>query len=288
MKVLVIGGNRFFGRHLVNELLSENFDVTILNRGKLSANIDQKVKRIVVDRKNAAALKSAIGSKSWDIIYDQVCYSAQEARDACQIFESKTKRYVVTSSESVYDDGLSQPESNFCPNDYAFTEETSPEVNYQAAKRQMEKIFTKDAQFDLSIVRPSLVVGNDDYTRRLHWHVERIKKQLPIYFPALNIHSDFIRSDHAGRALKIIGLSKQTGTINCTSPGSIQLSHLISMCENAVENKAILATTKDNQNHSPYGGNADKTMDTRLLQSLGFKAPPSAEWMPSLIREISV
>lgn len=36
MNILVIGGTRFFGIHMVNELLTAGYDVTIATRGKAS------------------------------------------------------------------------------------------------------------------------------------------------------------------------------------------------------------------------------------------------------------
>lgn len=72
----------------------------------------------------------------------------------------------------------------------------------------MEVIFSTKASFEVSIVRPSLVVGMDDYTDRLKWHVQRVAQSLPIYFPNIEARSDFILSEQAGQALKIIGLSR--------------------------------------------------------------------------------
>lgn len=46
MNILVIGGTRFFGIHMVNELLTAGYDVTIATRGKASDSFGDKVKRI--------------------------------------------------------------------------------------------------------------------------------------------------------------------------------------------------------------------------------------------------
>lgn len=45
MKILVIGGTRFFGIHMVNELLEKGHDVTIATRGISSDEYGDKVKR---------------------------------------------------------------------------------------------------------------------------------------------------------------------------------------------------------------------------------------------------
>ncbi len=46
MKVLVLGGTRFFGIHLVDELLKSNCDVTIATRGLTSDSLEIKLKEL--------------------------------------------------------------------------------------------------------------------------------------------------------------------------------------------------------------------------------------------------
>ena len=43
MNILVIGGTRFFGIHMVNELLTAGHDVTIATRGNASDSFGDKV-----------------------------------------------------------------------------------------------------------------------------------------------------------------------------------------------------------------------------------------------------
>ncbi|MDC1175392.1 hypothetical protein OAT67_08340 [Bacteriovoracaceae bacterium] len=51
-KVLVMGGNHFFGIKLVQVLLDHRHDVTILNRENLDDGFGERVKRIKCDRHN--------------------------------------------------------------------------------------------------------------------------------------------------------------------------------------------------------------------------------------------
>lgn len=60
MNVLVIGGNRFFGRHLVDLLLKEGIGVTLLNRGNLDDRFGEQIRRLKSDRQDPSALKEAI------------------------------------------------------------------------------------------------------------------------------------------------------------------------------------------------------------------------------------
>ncbi|MGR4032399.1 NAD-dependent epimerase/dehydratase family protein, partial [Bacillus sp. ZZQ-131] len=51
-KVLVLGGTRFFGKHLVEYLLQAGHDVTIATRGVTEDSFGSAVKRIIVDRED--------------------------------------------------------------------------------------------------------------------------------------------------------------------------------------------------------------------------------------------
>ncbi len=286
LKILILGGNRFFGLHLAKNLLQKGHQITLLNRGTIADGLGDSVSRIKADRGNLLTLQEAFEDREWDIVFDQICYTATEAEQACQFFKDRVGRYVVTSSESVFDGGENQQESAFDPSSYDFNEIADAKTNYQEAKRQVEVIFSRQTNFEVSMVRPSLVVGMDDYTNRLKWHIARIERGLPIYFPNIDIQSDFIKSDQAGSALEIIGLSKLWGPINCTTRGSMSLRQLVSMCEEVTQKRIVLASQQEGDNHSPYGGKASKTMNTDILYSLGFDAPPSSDWMYKLIEQI--
>lgn len=284
MNILILGGNRFFGLHLAKALLQEGHQVTLLNRGKTDDGLGQQVERIQVDRRERKKLEKAVEGKKWDIVFDQICYTATEAREACEVFAARATRYVATSSESVFDNGVDQPELNFDPLTYTFSKEVVSADNYKEAKRQMEVVFTESLIMrNCAIVRPSLVVGLDDYTGRLLWHVKRTAEGLPMYFPDLDVETDFILSHDMGLALKAVGFSSHTGPVNATSYGSIRLRDLIQMCERATGKKAVFADSPTDENHSPYGGDKTKTMNTKLLVSLGFKPVPSAQFIEQLV-----
>ena len=53
MKILAIGGTRFFGIHMVNELLDKGHDVTIATRGKAADECGNRVRRICMGRKRS-------------------------------------------------------------------------------------------------------------------------------------------------------------------------------------------------------------------------------------------
>ena len=59
VKVLVMGGTRFNGVALVNELVKYGHDVTILNRGKSEARVPHSVRRLYADRTTMTAARGS-------------------------------------------------------------------------------------------------------------------------------------------------------------------------------------------------------------------------------------
>ncbi len=50
MRILVLGGTRFLGRHFVEEALDAGHDLTLFNRGKSGATLYPEVELLVGDR----------------------------------------------------------------------------------------------------------------------------------------------------------------------------------------------------------------------------------------------
>ncbi len=71
MKLLVIGGTRFVGRHLVEAALARGHEVTLFNRGQSNADLFPEVEKLVGDR---AADLSALDGHTWDAVVDTCGY----------------------------------------------------------------------------------------------------------------------------------------------------------------------------------------------------------------------
>ena len=58
MNILVIGGTRFFGIPMVNELLAHGHNVTIATRGTTPDSYGDSVKHIIIQRTQEKSMKS--------------------------------------------------------------------------------------------------------------------------------------------------------------------------------------------------------------------------------------
>ena len=286
-RMLVIGGTRFFGKRLVEKLVQQGGDVTVLTRGRTQDPFGNSVRRLRADRTDFESMRQALGTLEFDIVYDKMCFTPQEAKDAIALMKGRTGKYIVTSSMSVYpfrearlDERVFDPYHYIIPAAYS-------EGDYAEGKRLMEAVFVQKADFPVAAVRFPIVLGHDDYTRRLHWHVEHILQSLPLGIPNPDARLSFIRSDEAADFLAWLGESDLEGPVNACSRGNISLKRLISTIEAATGKEARIVAEAEPKHQSPFGAPLSWVMDTSKAEGAGFQFQVLDQWLPQLIREIA-
>ena len=68
MHVLIIGGTRFVGRHIVEELLAQGHRVSVLNRGVSPDPLPDEVVRLRADRTKPEEVRAALDGQSFDAV----------------------------------------------------------------------------------------------------------------------------------------------------------------------------------------------------------------------------
>ena len=137
-------------------------------------------------------------------------------------------------------------------------------------------------------VRFPIVLGTDDYTKRLHWHVDRARAGALFYFPCIQGKISFVSSEDAARFLDFQSVDSQfNGPINVCSSDPIQLTELMALIEGAVGKKSTYTEAPGNGNDSPFGIEADWFMNTALLQQIGFQSTALKAWLPQLIEKLA-
>lgn len=288
MNVLVLGGTRFFGKKLVELCLQNGHSVTILTRGQSGNPFGTKVKQLIVNRDDADSLSMALASTTWDIVYDNICYSPNEALNICEILEGKTKKLVFTSTLSTYEiDGIIKTEEDFNPYNYEVRMGNREDFSYGEGKRQAEAVLFKEATFPVVAVRFPIVMGENDYTRRLHFHVERILQEQPISLPNIDAKMSFITDDEAAAFLYFAGTTPIEGPYNATAAGAISLKDLLGLIEETTGKHAKISLVGgDDKSQSPYGVPADWYMSTTKAESAGFTFSQLHDWLPSLVKTL--
>lgn len=283
MNTLIIGGNKFFGKRLAQLLIENGHNVTLLNRGNTDDQLGNSISRIVCDRNDKDAMKEVLKGKSFDLVFDQICYDYITAENSCEIFKDKTKRYIFTSTKSVYGPGENLKENIFSPHRHEFERHETWQTDYGEAKRQAETAFIRHSSFPVAMLRFPFVLGEEDPTERLNWHVNRVKEGKPIYLPSPNSKVNFIHARDAARTLYEVGLSSFEGPLNSAGANPMVLRDLISLIENKYDKKANLLTEKSENDWSPYGVSEDWWMNIDLMKSKFFTPDSPEIWLPELI-----
>ena len=102
MRVLVIGGTQFVGRHTVEVLLERGHEVAVLNRGVTPDPLPSEVRRLRADRTKVDELRSAIGGLDFDAVVDCIAYTVDDIEAAYELFRGRIDRYVFISTQAVY------------------------------------------------------------------------------------------------------------------------------------------------------------------------------------------
>jgi 2'-hydroxyisoflavone reductase len=170
VKILVIGGTRFMGFFLTEQLLKSGHQLTLLHRGNSAPDGMPYVRNIVGDRESS--LREA--DDDYDVVIDTSGMLPRQVRLSAAQFARTW--YVYISTVSVYSDPLppfSDESAQRCasgdPNADSVTSET-----YGALKAACEDVVLDGFGDSALIVRPGLMVGPRDYSDRFTYWVRRL------------------------------------------------------------------------------------------------------------------
>lgn len=229
MKILIIGGTKFLGRHLIKAAQTKNHEITLFNRGKFSDEIFANVEQIHGDRNFDLG---KLANRTWDAVIDTCGYLPQSVKTSAGFLKNSVGQYVFISSISAYSD-FSQPD---------FDENTPLAKLTAEQEKRLAEIDLKDdltayvlgemygalkvlceleAELAMTnktlIIRPGLIVGEYDWTDRFSYWVMRAAKGGEILTPAdPNRFIQFIDAhDLADWTLKMVE-NKEVGVFNAT------------------------------------------------------------------------
>jgi nucleoside-diphosphate-sugar epimerase len=101
MRVLLIGGTGFIGRHVAAELIRLEHEVAIFHRGRTTA-APPRSRAIVGDRKRLRDFSRDFAAFAPDVVIDLILSSGSQAGEMMDLFRGRTRRVVALSSMDVY------------------------------------------------------------------------------------------------------------------------------------------------------------------------------------------
>jgi len=187
--ILILGGTRNLGHVTALTLIERGHDITILNRGQTVDELPATINRVRADRNDTQSMRSAIGTKSFDFVLDNTTYTQADAKQAVELFEGRTSRYVFISSGQVYlvRENLARP---FREGDYDGPVMAEPPKDsadhpswlYGVDKRDAEAVFDQSS-VPFTTLRLPMVASERDHYGRIQGYVARLLDGKPILIP---------------------------------------------------------------------------------------------------------
>lgn len=279
MNILVLGGTRFFGIHIIKSLLKRGHKVTVATRGNKVEEFGASVNRIHVDRLDARAMKRAFINQHYDVVYDNICYCSNDLKAVLEAVSCD--RFILMSTTAVYELHNHTVEEDFKPEEKELIWCDRDAFPYGEVKRLAECALRKGyVQQKAVAVRYPYVIGKDDYTERLKFYIEHVMQEIPMNVDNLNNQMSFIGSCEAGDFLAYLADQEYTGAINGCNEGTISLHEIINYVEEKTGKKAQYSLTGD---EAPYNGTPEYSIDTHKARGLGYSFTDVKDWIYELI-----
>ncbi len=232
MKLLILGGTVFLGRHLVEAALARGHEVTLFNRGQHNADLFPDVEKLRGDRDgNLESLKG----RKWDAVIDPSGYVPRIVQASASLLTEAVDHYTFISSISVYED-LSLSNIDETAPVGKLPDETVEEVTgdtYGPLKALCEQVVDSVFPSRALIIRPGLIVGSHDPTDRFTYWPHRVAQGGEVLAPSppdKQVQIIDVR-DLAEWIIKMVELG-QVGVFNATGPDYLlTMERLLEECK---------------------------------------------------------
>jgi 2'-hydroxyisoflavone reductase len=175
MRILIMGGTRFVGRHITEAALGAGHDVTLLHRGQTGAGLFPGAAHLQGDRNSEADLAQLSGGQ-WDATVDVNAYLPRQVRALAAALGGRGGQHLFISTASVYRTPVAPGFGEDAPlQELAepFGEEMTYDT-YGGLKVACERAVLELHGPGSAVIRPTYVIGPHDYSYRFTWWVSRI------------------------------------------------------------------------------------------------------------------
>ncbi|MEQ5841207.1 NAD-dependent epimerase/dehydratase family protein [Paraburkholderia acidicola] len=174
MRILIMGGTLFLGRHIVEAALRNRHEITLFNRGLRNPGLFPEVEHLTGDRDSNL---SSLNGRYFDVVIDPSAYRPGQVESLLDALGAMPKHYTLVSSVSVY--------ASFPPGP-RYDEKAvvlTGDVGYGALKARTEEALQRRLPDQNAIVRPGLIVGPHDPTGRFTYWMRRIDRGGDVLVP---------------------------------------------------------------------------------------------------------
>ena len=178
MRVLVLGGTQFLGRHVVDAALADGHDVTLFNRGQTRPELFPEAEKLRGDRDGGL---DELRGRSFDAVVDTSGYVPRIVRETIDAL-GDVGHYTFVSSISVYASVATPPTE-----DSPLAQLKEPTEEWREAYGELKALcegVVRERFPGAFVPRPGLIVGPWDPTGRFTYWPERIADGGRVLAPA--------------------------------------------------------------------------------------------------------
>jgi len=243
VRVLVLGGTLFLGRHVVEAALARGDEVTVFNRGRTDPDLFPEVEHLRGDRDTGDL--NALRGREWDAVVDTSARVPRWVRDAACLAAETDAHYSFVSSISVYRDLSATGVGEDAPVQ-TLEDETAEEIpdaeTYGALKALCERALDEELPGRGLSVRAGLIVGPYDNTGRFTYWVHRIARGGEVLAPEPRDQPvQFVHARDLADWILASAERRLAGVFNATGPEDpLTLAELLEACRDLAEKPASL------------------------------------------------
>jgi nucleoside-diphosphate-sugar epimerase len=210
MRLLILGGTVFLGRHVAAEALSRGHEVTVFHRGRHGANLFPEAEHLIGER--GSDLR-ALDGRSWDVAVDTSGYQpADVAASSALLAAAGVEHLAFISTCNVYPTWPAEPVSEETA---VWTEGDDYGPNKAACEREAEAALPGR----VAKLRAGLLCGPHDNVFRLPWWVGRIGRGGEVLAPGDPDRTvQLIDARDLATWIVDLGEARRPGTFNATAP----------------------------------------------------------------------
>jgi len=288
MRLLVLGGTHFLGRHVATAALERGHDVATFTRG-VSGEPPAGARALHGDRDDPAALPKALDDWFPELVVDTSCQTRTAAGNAASVLGA-VSGYAFVSSLNAY---RNWPPGPVGPEDHEptwITDDDGYGPNKAHAERELRNVL--GGRF--LTARAGLIIGPHDNIHRLGWWLERIARGGRVVVPAEGMDQPIGLVDARDLAGWLVEMAErgQGGAVSATGPtGMTTLGGVLETCREVTGSDAewvpvaeadLLAAGVEEWVHLPLwlqaeGARTAWDVDTTKARNLGLHHRPLAE-----------
>ena len=293
MRLLVIGGTEFFGKRIVEQSLARGDEVTVFTRGRRRPAFWDAIEHIRGDRTDHAAFVQALRGRSFDVVVDNVAFERPDAEAVVEALGGRIGHCILTSSGSVYPD-FEPPEAFRAIPEDAADLSLRGDLAYAEGKRACEQALHDQQAFPFTIIRPPIVQGPNDPSRRGWFWIQRVADGGPVLVPQKNpscVWRQAYSGDIAATVLLAAGNPAAFGkTYNVASEEITSLDDFVRLVAEILDKPDPVVPvphtvlSREAPWYRPTFAHRFVMDITRITQDLGFSPTLLVQWLTETVR----